>query len=95
MMNSATILAQKNHDLRAANNYQKQKCIIRGKPIDRPGILTVSEGREIAAAALTAQRALQLPNPEVASGARRRAPRTCSNCKQVGYVRTYCPNNLV
>lgn len=94
-MSSATILMQENHDLRAANNHQKQKRTTRGKPIDRPGILTVSEGREIAAAALTAQRALQLPNPEVASGARRRAPRTCSNCKQVGHVRTYCPNNLV
>jgi hypothetical protein len=92
-MNSATILAQENQELRAANHHQKQKRTTRGRPIDRQGILTVSEGREIAAAALTAQEALQLPNPEVASGARRRAPRTCSNCKQIGHVRTYCPNN--
>lgn len=94
-MNSATILTQENQELRAANHHQKQKRTTRGRPLDRTGILTVSEGREIAAAALTAQEALQLPNPEVASGARRRAPRTCSNCNQVGHIRTYCPNNLV
>jgi hypothetical protein len=92
-MNSTTILAQENHDLRAANNRQKQKRTTRGRPIDRSGILTVFEGREITTAALTAQKALQLPNPEVASGTRRRAPRTCSNCKQIGHIRTYCPNN--
>jgi hypothetical protein len=55
----------------------------------------VSEGREIAAAVLTAQEALQLPNLEVALGARKRAPRTCSNCKQIGHIRTYCPNNFI
>jgi hypothetical protein len=94
-MNSVTILAQENYNLQAANNYQKQKCTNRGRPIDRPGILTVSEGREIAAASLIVQEALQLPNPEVALGARRRAPRTCSNCKQIGHIRMYCLNNLI
>jgi hypothetical protein len=94
-MNSATILVQENYNLQAANNHQKQKRINKGRPIDRPGILIVSEGREITAASLIAQEALQLPNPEVALGARRRAPRTCSNCKQIGHIRTYCPNNLI
>jgi hypothetical protein len=65
-----------------------------GQPIDSQGILTISEGREIAAA-LTAQQALQLPNPEVTSGSHGRAPRTCSNCKQVKHVHMYCPNNLI
>lgn len=54
-MHTAALLAKDNHDLRAANERQKQKRTRRGRGLGASGVLTLREAREIATNALADQ----------------------------------------
>jgi hypothetical protein len=86
-MNSATILAEENSKLRAANARQRQKRQQRRQYIARGGALQAEEGRALAVEALRgAQEGVQ---PE-GTQPRQRAPPTCSKCHVQGHNRTQC-----
>jgi hypothetical protein len=90
-MNSATILAEENRQLRAENQRQKKKRANRRSYIATGGVLTVQEGLE-----------LSQSNVEPASGVvsevvtkeptiRTRAPRTCSIYRSQSHTARTCP----
>ncbi|KAH8691978.1 hypothetical protein BGW36DRAFT_362999 [Talaromyces proteolyticus] len=84
------ILLKERYDLRVAIQRQKTKRTIKGRVLNMPRAMGVSEAQEITAAALAHPEASQIPNLEALEGRRRALP-TCSNCKLVGHIRTYCP----
>ena len=86
-MNSATILAEENSKLRAANDRQRRKRQIRRQYIARGGVLEAQEGQRLVT---EAQIVVQQGDQEVTPPARTRAPPTCSKCHVQGHNRTQC-----
>ncbi|RJE18836.1 Pogo transposable element [Aspergillus sclerotialis] len=94
-MNSATILAKENRDLRAENETRKQKRKRSNKRISCAEGLSTQEARELINSPNQATEALNaIPTglDTAASQPIRRAPPRCSDCNQVGHKRTHCPN---
>jgi hypothetical protein len=94
-INSATILAEENRQLRAENQRQKKKRAKRRSYIATGGALTVQEGLELSQSNVE-------PASGVASGVateepivRIRAPRTCSICGSQLHTARICPSKLV
>jgi hypothetical protein len=94
-MQSAAILAQEVHNLRAANEKQKQKRTRSRQQIVRSEGLSVAELEQLAQTAIipTNQAPINEPTgqPE-AQEPRPRAPPRCSECNIQGHKRTHCPN---
>ncbi|KAJ8104468.1 hypothetical protein OPT61_g10741 [Boeremia exigua] len=86
-MNSATILAEENSKLRAANDRQKRKRQIRQQYIACGGVLQAQEGQRLVT---EAEIVVQQADQEVTPPARTRAPPTCSKCHVQGHNRTQC-----
>jgi hypothetical protein len=86
-MNSATILAEENSKLRAANARQRQKRQQRRQYIARGGALQAEEGRALTVEAL---RGAQEGVPLEGTQPHQRAPPTCSKCHVQGHNRTQC-----
>jgi hypothetical protein len=72
------------NELRAANEKRKRKRAATQSFIASGGVLTGAEGQQLA------QEAERLVSEETMP--RKRAPPRCSNCHQVGHIRTGCPN---
>jgi hypothetical protein len=89
-MNSATILAEENSKLRAANDRQRRKRQIRRQYIACGGVLQAEEGQRLV---LEAQIVVQQGDQEVTPPVRTRAPPTCSKCHVQGHTRTQCRQN--
>ena len=89
-MNSATILAEENRKLRAANHARKQRKTRQRQYIATGGALQAEEGRRLAA---EAERVHEQVEQEDRVG-RPRAPPTCSNCHEQGHRRTQCTQKL-
>jgi hypothetical protein len=73
-------------ELHAVNKKQKQKCIALRSFITTRGVLTGSEGQQLA------QEAMLVMDGVVELVPRKRAPPQCSNCHQIGHIRTSCPS---
>ena len=86
-MNSATILAEENSKLRAANARQRCKRQIQRQYIARGGVLQAQDGQRLVT---EAQIVVQQGDQEVTPPARTRAPPTCSKCHVQGHNRTQC-----
>jgi cytochrome c553 len=86
-MNSATILAEENSKLRAANDRQRRKRQIQRQYIARGGVLQAEEGQRLV---IEAQMGVHQGDQEVTPPARTRAPPTCSKCHVQGHNRTQC-----
>jgi hypothetical protein len=84
-MHKVLLLDQEVKELRAANKVQKQKRTAPRSFIATGGVLTGSEGQQLAQEALQ-RMGLEDPIP------RKRAPPRCSNCHQIGHIRTSCPS---
>jgi hypothetical protein len=86
-MNAATILAEENSRLRAANHRQRRKRQQQRQYIARGGALQAQEGRALVTVAqVDVQPSDQAETPQV----RTRAPPTCSKCHVQGHNRTQC-----
>ncbi|ODM20017.1 hypothetical protein SI65_05003 [Aspergillus cristatus] len=94
-MNSATILAKENHDLRAANERQQQKRKRSNRQIAYTGGLSVQEAHGIIQSENNAQEASTTIPGGPASATNQppvRAPPRCSDCRIIGHRRLQCPN---
>ncbi|KAK9578966.1 suppressor protein sef1 [Aspergillus fumigatus] len=95
-MHSAAILAKENHDLRAANEVQKQKRNRSTRRILRTDGLTIQEARDLINSpnqAIEASNSTPAePPPPASTPSSSRAPPRCTNCFQIGHRRTQCPN---
>ena len=89
-MNSATILAEENSKLRAANDRQRRKRQIQRQYIARGGVLQAEEGQR---RVTEAQIVVQQGDQEVTPPVRTRAPPMCSKCHVQGHTRTQCRQN--
>ena len=85
-MHSATILAEENLKLQAANQRQQQNRQQRRQYIASGGALQAQEAQRLAA---EADRMYEEAD-QAAGSARPRAPPTCSNCHIQGHKRTQC-----
>jgi hypothetical protein len=83
-MHEVILLRHQMTELRAANEKQKQKHTAPRSFIATGGVLTGSEGQQLAQEAMQAMDLVE-------SVPRKRAPPQCSNCHQIGYIRTSCP----
>ena len=97
-MQSATLLAKENEDLRAANEKRRQKRTRSTYQITHKGSLSAQEARELIEApirletphtAIPSDRSIQAPKPPQQSS--RRQPR-CSSCQIIGHSTSWCPN---
>ena len=86
-MNSATILAEENRKLRAANHARKQRKTRQRQYIATGGALQANQGRALAT---IADQALAEAVQTEATPGRQRAPPTCSKCHEQGHKRTQC-----
>ena len=86
-MNSATILAEENRKLRAANHARKQRKTRQRQYIATGGALQANQGRALAT---IADQALAEAVQAEATPGRQRAPPTCSKCHEQGHKRTQC-----
>ena len=86
-MNSATILAEENRKLRAANHARKQRKTRQRQYIATGGALQAEQGQALAA---TAHLALVEATEAGPTPARQRAPLTCSKCHKQGHKRNQC-----
>jgi hypothetical protein len=84
-MHKVLLLDQEVKELRAANEVQKRKRTAPRSFIATGGVLTGSEGQQLAQEAIQ-RMGLEDPIP------RKRAPPRCSNCHQIGHIRTSCPS---
>jgi hypothetical protein len=86
-MNSATILAEENSKLRAANHRQQRKRQQQRQYIARGGVLRAQKGR-----ALVAEPEMGVVEGDQTqpSQARTQAPPMCSKCHVQGHNRTQC-----
>jgi hypothetical protein len=84
-MHEVILLQHQVIKLRAANKRQKQKRTAPRSYITTGGVLTGSEGQQLAQEAL---QAMELVEPVH----KKRAPPRCSNCHQIGHIRTSCPS---
>jgi hypothetical protein len=84
-MHEVILLRHQVIELRAANKRQKQKRAAPRSYIATGGVLTGSEGQQLAQEAL---QAMDLVEPIH----KKRAPPRCSNCHQIGHIRTSCPS---
>jgi TPP-dependent indolepyruvate ferredoxin oxidoreductase alpha subunit len=94
-MHSAAILAQENHELRAANEKQVQKRQKSKKQLPHAGSLTIEEGHQLLQAAQQADQAMEEAVRQEASEAPRRAPPRCSECHEIGHQRNQCPQRPI
>jgi hypothetical protein len=83
-MDEVILLRHQMTDLRAANEKQKRKHAAPKFYIATRGVLTGAEGQQLA------QEAVQMMVGK--PGCRKRAPPRCSNCYQIGHIRTSCPS---
>jgi hypothetical protein len=91
-MHNAALLTSENHNLREANDQLQKRRTRRTRALPNEGILTVSEGRELAQALDEAPETSPSTNRgEPLQRAQRAAPR-CSNCWELGHRRNRCPN---
>jgi hypothetical protein len=97
-MQSATILAKENQDLRAANKKKRQKRTRSTRQIAHESSLSVQEARdliqgpiqpEIPRTVVPSDREIQASGPPPRSS--RRQPR-CSGCQVIGHSISWCPN---
>lgn len=86
-MHSATILAEENTKLRAANQRQQRKQQQRRQYITSRGVLQAREGQLLI---IEAERGVQEEAQAWAAGVRQRAPPTCSKCHIQGHNRRQC-----
>jgi hypothetical protein len=94
-MQNAAILAQKNHDLRAAHEKQKGKKRRSRQQIVRSEGLSAGELSQIAQLAIIPQNQPQDSQPtgqNQGQEPRRRAPPKCSKCGIQGHKITHCLN---
>lgn len=96
-MHSGAILAKEIHDLRAANERQKQKRNRSRKQISHESGLSVQEAQELIERPGLASLAQSSRAAEPASsGSQRtkRAPQKCSGCGIIGHKISKCPNGF-
>ena len=94
-MNSATILAKKNHDLQAANEKQQQKRKRSNRQIAYTGGLSIQEAQGLIQHENEVQEASTTIPGGSTSAANQpsvRAPPRCSDCHIIGHRRLQCPN---
>jgi uncharacterized protein with von Willebrand factor type A (vWA) domain len=84
-MHEVILLQHQMTELRAANEKQKQKHTAPRSFIPTGGVLTGSEGQQLAQESMQAMDLVE-------SVPRKRAPPRCSNCHQIGHIRTSCPS---
>lgn len=81
-MHKVLLLDQEIKGLHAANKKQKRKRTTPRSFIATGGVLTGTEGQQLA------QEAIQVMEPVP----KKRAPPQCSDCHQIGHIRTSCPS---
>ena len=86
-MQSATILTEENTKLQRAGQRRERKQAQRRQYISSGGALQVQEAQVLVAAA---NKVVVEGDQAQASGARTRAPPTCSKCHVQGHNRTQC-----
>ncbi|KKA22176.1 Transposase [Rasamsonia emersonii CBS 393.64] len=94
---NAAILAQENHDLRMANEKEKQKRGRSRRQMSPNQGLSVQEARDLIHQRNEQGDEIQeiaMGSASLPSNAPRRAPPTCSNCHIQGHIRTGCPTRL-
>lgn len=98
-MNSAVLLAKENHDLRAANEKQKQKRTQSTNQISHRGSFSVQEAQDLIKSQISDENqvlqgmaALAAP---AAEASRTRALPRCSDCGIIGHIQTQCPNRSI
>ncbi|EEA18507.1 conserved hypothetical protein [Talaromyces marneffei ATCC 18224] len=91
-MHNAAILTSENHKLREAVDQLQKRRTRRAQALPNEGILTVSEGRELAQALDQAHEAATVTNQPEPPQRAQRAPPRCSNCWELGHKRNRCPN---
>jgi hypothetical protein len=92
VMHNAAILAKENHDLREAVDQLQKRRTRRTRAPPNEGILTASQGRELAQVLNEASQAPPSTNQEAPLQRAQRAPPRCTNCWEVGHRRNRCPN---
>ncbi|KAL2008985.1 hypothetical protein VTN00DRAFT_7179 [Thermoascus crustaceus] len=83
-MHEVLMLRQQMEELRAANQHQKRKREAPRSFIATGGILAGAQGQQLAQEAEQALGEVQ--------ERKKRAPPQCSNCHQIGHIRTRCPS---
>jgi hypothetical protein len=83
-MHKVLLLDQEIKRLRAANEKRKRKRATPRPYIATGGVLTGAEGQQLAQEAIQAMEMEPVP--------KKRAPPQCSNCHQIGHIRTSCPS---
>lgn len=91
-MHNAALLTSENHSLREAVDQLQKRHTRRTRALPNEGILTVSEGRELAQALDEAYEASPPVNQIEPIAQSQRAPPRCSNCWELGHKRNRCPN---
>ena len=91
-MHNAALLARENDQLRESNNQLQKRQSRRTRALPNTGVLTVAEGRELAAELHEAINPPPGANGNEPSEQRRRAPPRCTNCWEVGHRRNRCTN---
>ena len=96
-LNTVAILTKECHDLRAANEKQKQKRTRSKKQISHQGGISIEEARQLFFVTEEAQEAIPTPQQvptNAASQPAQRAPPKCSGCGIIGHKINRCPNKV-
>lgn len=91
-MHNAALLARENHRLQEAVDTLQKRRTRRTRALQNEGILTVSEGRELAQELDEASNPSLATNQNEASERRQRSAPRCSNCWQLGHKHNRCTN---
>lgn len=85
-MHEVILLRHQASELRSANKRQKRKRTAPRSYITTGSVLTGAEGQQLAGEAI---QSMDLGEPGLK---RKHAPPQCSNCRQIGHIRTSCPS---
>jgi hypothetical protein len=90
-MHSAALLAKENHDLRAANEKEKQKRKQSRRQMTPNEGLSIQEARDLIQARNEQGNEVEGSSTPLYLEPPKRAPLRCTNCFIVGHTRTRCP----
>jgi hypothetical protein len=90
-MHSAALLAKENHDLRAANEKEKQKSKRSRRQMTPNEGLCIQEARDLIQARNEEDGGVSIDSAPLPLEPTKRAPPRCSNCFTIRHTRVRCP----